>query len=141
LNHDRRYDVRRKDNEEVSAGMARYDARALGLQDLLVDAAEIAVMATKSHQSSVPDTRYLIDADLSILGYDEEAFDRYEDGVRSEYRAVYSDKEISVGRAVWLGKFLDAHPDRIYYTDEFEERYGMQARANLTRSLAKLQAS
>ncbi len=141
FNHDRIYDVTRHDNEKRSAEACRESARALGLWETTVRDAVRMVLATKRHLSKDPDTRILIDTDLAVLGYEPRAFDVYEEGVRNEYRVKYTDKEISIGRAGWIIGFLRDHPERIYFTNGFELRYGTTARSNLERSLARLGAS
>jgi predicted metal-dependent HD superfamily phosphohydrolase len=94
------------------------------------------IMAT-CHASppDAPDARYVVDADLSILGAPVAEFDRYEGQVRQEY-AFVSEPDWRTGRARILRVFLDR--PRIFLTPEFAALEG-PARANLERSIKGLQ--
>jgi predicted metal-dependent HD superfamily phosphohydrolase len=80
------------------------------------------------------DARYIVDADLSILGAPVEEFDRYEGQVRREYGFV-PEAEWRERRPSVLGRFLARA--RIFQTPEFA-RFEAPARANLARSIARL---
>lgn len=83
-----------------------------------------------------PETLSLfLDIDLSILGQQQVDYDRYARAIRQEYSFV-SDPAYKEGRTKILNNFLSR--DRIYLTDSFESRYGVQARENLTREIAQL---
>ena len=131
--HDFVYDPRAKDNEERSAAYAR---RLLGGGGIVSEAGEQVtdlIMAT-CHLSppEAPDARYVVDADLSILGGTAAEFDRYEGQVRQEY-AFVSEPDWRAGRARILRVFLDR--PKIFLTPEFASLEG-PARANLERSIA-----
>jgi predicted metal-dependent HD superfamily phosphohydrolase len=81
-----------------------------------------------------PDARYVVDADLSILGGTAADFDRYEGQVRQEY-AFVSEPDWRAGRARILRVFLDR--PKIFLTPEFASLEG-PARANLERSIEGL---
>lgn len=82
-----------------------------------------------------PDSRLVVDIDLSILGRDEAIYDAFERNVRQEYRwvpwFVYRRKRIEV-----LGAFLER--PRIYFTESFRASHESSARANLARAIAML---
>lgn len=130
--HDVVYDLRAPDNEERSAAWARRV-----LDEASVDAARAGrvsalILATR-HQapSDDHDARYVVEADLSILGAPAGDFDRYERQVRREY-AFMSDGDWRSRRVVRLRGFLDR--PRIFQTPEFAP-LEKPARANLRRSL------
>ena len=76
------------------------------------------------------------DADLSIFGKPEAIFDEYERLVRKEYLAVPEDV-FRVKRAELLEeRFLKRKV--IYNFRPFREKYEIQARKNLKRSIARL---
>ena len=85
----------------------------------------------------VRDVAMLLDMDLSILGANETEFDRYEEGVRREYAWV-GEEEWRAGRAAVLRGFLDR--EHIYFSDLFRGLLEEKARANLRRSLARLES-
>jgi hypothetical protein len=77
----------------------------------------------------------LLDIDLSILGADEDAFDRYDRAIREEYSWV-PEAEYRNARIKVLKSFADRAS--IYHTLIGRKRYESQARANLERALARL---
>ncbi len=136
--HDFVYDPRANDNEAHSATHA---ARVLddgGVPSRVADRVTALIMAT-CHRSPPEDhdARYVVDADLSILGGTPAEFDRYERQVRLEY-AFRTESEWRQGRSRILRAFLDR--PRIFLTSEFD-RFESQARANLERSLRQLAVS
>ena len=82
-----------------------------------------------------PDTRLLLDIDLSILGSPAERFERYDQDVRREYawmpRARYQES-----RARVLQGFLNR--PRLYYGGHAVALLERQARINLTAALSRL---
>ena len=132
--HDVVYDPRAADNEERSADLAA-GLLAAGGAAAAVPAVRALILATRhAAPPEEPDARYVVDADLSILGADPAAFDRYEAQVRREY-AFVPDAEWRERRPRVLRRFLDR--GRIYETPEFA-RLEAPARANLARSLLRL---
>ncbi len=130
--HDCIYDPVRHDNEEQSADTAarmladRVPAAIIhSVQSLILDTRHTAPPAS-------PDGRYLADIDLSILGRPATEFDAYERAIRQEYAHV-PPADFARGRATILRDFL-ARP-YIYLTAWFQDRYELQARANLVRSI------
>lgn len=135
--HDAIYDPKAKDNEEQSALWAVRVAVGAVLGEPFANSASRLIMATK--HTSVPvlaDEQILVDIDLAILGQDEAAFDRYEREVRLEYAWV-PEEAFRQGRAAILRSFLDR--PRIYSTPHFFKRYESIARANLVRSIQRLE--
>ena len=146
--HDAVYDPRAKDNEEQSAQLAFNTL--LGTEAFPLDAGQTLanMIRLSNHRDGfgvaidVRDPRFpiatFLDIDLAILGQDQATYDAYATAIRREYAHV-PDDAFRAGRAAVLEQFL-ARP-RIYATDHFHRKYEAQARANLTREIAKLRAS
>lgn len=134
--HDAVYDPHRSDNEQKSADLA-----CSLLQRHRVDPQRIArvhahIMATRHEApATTPDSQLVVDIDLSILGASEEAYARFEENVRKEYRWVPS-MIFRRKRAEILESFL-VRPT-IYSTKPFRERYDSQARRNLESAIVAL---
>lgn len=134
--HDAVYDVKRSDNEERSAELARKTLKPLGLNHRLIDHCASMIIATKAHAPSEdPDTNLFTDADLSILGAPSEAYAHYAEQVRKEY-AMYPAFLYDPGRRKVLAHFL-AMP-RIFKTVYFQDLFEAQARINLREELDRL---
>jgi predicted metal-dependent HD superfamily phosphohydrolase len=135
--HDAVYDPHAADNEEQSAALA---ADLLGVSGAAEDAIERVrrmILATR-HDSIVPpgDAALVCDIDLAILGQEDERFAEYERQVRAEYEWVPA-AIFQARRAEILRQFL-ARP-QLFTTASLRERFEARARANITRSLARLQ--
>lgn len=136
--HDAIYDPHSSRNEERSADRA---CELLARHDVSADRVERVrdhILATRHEAvASHPDSRLVVDIDLSILGVDEAAYAQFEVDVRQEYRWVpgilFRRK-----RAEILESFL-ARP-RIYTTDLFHDRYEARARINLAHAIASLRS-
>jgi predicted metal-dependent HD superfamily phosphohydrolase len=135
--HDAIYDTQRFDSEERSAQWAEHAVRAVAPVAVAARIRDL-VLATK-HESmpTTPDARVLVDVDLWILGAPVERFDRYDTQVRREYGWV-PDDPFREARGKVLRHFL-ARPT-IYSTPQLRAQIEAQARANLARSLARLDA-
>jgi len=87
--HDAVYDVRRSDNEELSAEWAR---SALLAGAARPEAAELvsALVLTTRHTAApaTPDEHVLVDIDLAILAASQARFAEYEHQIREEYGSV-----------------------------------------------------
>ena len=139
--HDVVYDPKAGDNEARSAALA------LELLDGVVDdevrrRAAAMILATARHEVSpdmtaeeAADCAVFLDLDLSVLGADRDAFDRYEAGVRHEYGHVPWEA-FRTGRAALLERFLAR--ERLYLSDWGHARFEATARANLKRSIDRL---
>jgi predicted metal-dependent HD superfamily phosphohydrolase len=133
--HDAIYNVKRHDNEKMSADWARASALAAGIPPEACNRVHSLVMATR--HKAVPrgtDAELLVNVDLSILGAAPERFDQYERQVREEYAWV-PDFLFRRERRAILKEFL-ARP-RIFSSAHFHGRYEAQARANIERSLKR----
>ncbi|AZO12653.1 MULTISPECIES: hypothetical protein [unclassified Mesorhizobium] len=141
--HDAVYDSRAKDNEPKSAGLAeqrlsgRADAQRLARIAAMINATATHQLPSFADTKAAHDAALFLDMDLAVLGAEPDAFEAYETAVRREYDWV-EEPMWRAGRAAVLKNFL-ARP-HIYHTDEFRQRFEPQARRNLERSLAALQA-
>jgi predicted metal-dependent HD superfamily phosphohydrolase len=136
--HDAVYNVLKKDNEEQSAVLAERRLRQIGFPDFRIGLCKKHILATKTHQSgNHPDTDFLLDADLSILGADWETYLLYTQKIRREY-AVYPDLIYKPGRRKVIEHFLGM--SAIFKTDFFRRRFEVQAQNNLKQELEILQA-
>jgi predicted metal-dependent HD superfamily phosphohydrolase len=137
--HDAVYVPGASDNEDRSARLVRTTLADAGVP--LEVSRRIAQLVLATQHLAIPDepdAALLCDIDLSILGRTPEAFDEFERRIRQEYawvpEAVYRG-----ARAEILAGFLRRRS--IFQTDDFRDRYEVQARANLeriTKSLAEL---
>ena len=135
LNHDRIYDARRTDNEELSAELARQMCLDLG-QDGHADLAVELVLDTKHDAKPRTETgKWIVGIDLAILGESRERYDEYEANIRREYAHV-ADAMYRLGRSRVLRGFLEM--DRIYDVPELCERFEQLAKDNLRRALSVL---
>lgn len=137
--HDAVYDptAARGANEGASAVLAFEVLSALGVTLTALGSITRLVCLTASHSPRATDRAgsILCDADLSVLGADDERYDRYVDEVRTEYAHV-SDDAWSEGRRAVLRTFLDR--PQIFHTLAGRERWEAPARANISRELTSL---
>ncbi|MFA6153642.1 hypothetical protein [Mesorhizobium sp.] len=141
--HDAIYDSKAKDNEAQSASLAR--GKLAGRADpARLGRVTAMILATATHElpyfdnaAAVRDAAFFLDMDLSILGAAPDAFDAYEQAVRREYDWV-AEPMWRAGRGAVLRNFL-ARP-HIFHTEEFRQRFGPHAVANMSRSLERLEA-
>ena len=139
--HDAIYDPRRSDNELRSAALARkmldgvVAAATLRRAVAWIEATERHLVPEDALADEAEDLRIFLDLDLSILGASDEDFDRYEAGVRHEYRHV-ADADFRAGRAMILERFLGR--DHLYMSEWGHQRFETKARENLARSLKGL---
>ncbi|QIA23855.1 hypothetical protein [Mesorhizobium sp. AA22] len=139
--HDAIYDSRAKDNEARSAALA--EKKLAGRSDTeRLDRIAAMIIATATHElphfddeNAVRDAALFLDMDLAILGATPDAFDAYEQAVRREYGWV-EEPMWRAGRSAVLKSFL-ARP-HIFHTEEFRQRFEVQARQNMARSLKAL---
>jgi predicted metal-dependent HD superfamily phosphohydrolase len=95
----------------------------------------MCTMHSDDYPPTTLDQKFLVDIDLAIFGQPDDVFDEYERNVRIEYAWV-DDVTYAKTRTGILGKILAR--TYIYWTPYFFEKYEVQARANLTRSIEKL---
>lgn len=137
--HDAVYEPLAKDNEERSARLAAETLRAHGVGETFCQAVAELILVTR-HGGQTPatdDGALLADLDLAILGRPAPEFDAYERAIRREYAEV-PEAAFRSGRAAILRRML-ARP-HIYFTGAFHQKYEEAARANLKRSLERLEA-
>ncbi|MCQ9635407.1 hypothetical protein MP477_10610 [Chryseobacterium sp. WG23] len=134
--HDFIYEPTSKSNEEKSAAAAGKRLKEIGLPYDTILTISKQVLATKSHQRSEDeDTNYLLDADLSILGKDLEAYLAYTNMIRKEY-SIYPDFLYKPGRKKVLQHFLEL--ESIFKTEYFKDRYEIQAKNNIAAEIQLL---
>lgn len=126
-------------NEKRSAQLAEAVLTELGEPAELVREVARLVRLTERHSPAPVDRNgaVLCDADLAILGADTEAYARYREQIRAEYRRI-PEPDFGKGRAAILRELL-AQP-RLYRTEAAFERYEEAARANLAAEIAALEA-
>jgi predicted metal-dependent HD superfamily phosphohydrolase len=133
--HDIIYDVFKNNNEVASAEFALQRMLQLLVPEKFIEACEACILATQTHQKSTStDINYFLDADISILGSDEETYLQYANNVRLEY-AAYPDEVYRPGRRQVLLHFLTQQ--QIFKTEYFKKLYEQQARINLSNELAQ----
>jgi Uncharacterized protein conserved in bacteria len=131
--HDAIYDG--PQNEERSAALARSALTELNFSAESIALVERMILATKTHDAdALPEAALaFLDADLAILGSDDDRYREYVAQVRQEY-AQYPDDAFRAGRNAILRAFLER--PRIYFTEEFRTRFEAKARENLAREIA-----
>lgn len=136
LFHDAVYDPHREDNEARSADWACSVMDELKRTEEEKARIRGMILATAhSAEPRTPDEALLLDVDLSILGADEAAFDKYDRAIRAEYAWV-PEPDYRLGRIKVLQSFLDR--PRIYRTAVFRDRYEERARRNIERAVKSL---
>lgn len=128
-----------KSNELWSAIYAHGDFRRAGCPKKFCHLLFNNILATR-HLYGVAwnDGKVVMDTDLSILGQMPTIFDEYERSIGQEYANIPGD-QYRIGRIKFLQGLL--HNYTIYQTPFFREKYENQARENIRRSLATLQAT
>lgn len=138
--HDVVYEPAAADNEAQSAACARRVLADWGLVPKRLDRIAQMILATRLDSQATPDadTAMLLDADLATLGSHPDEYARYVRAIRQEF-AFVPEADYRAGRTAVLAQFLTR--PRIYLTSYFYERLERQARQNIRRELAALQAS
>lgn len=135
--HDAVYDPRRTDNEEASARLAAEQLERLGFEDGTVARVWDLILATRDHAPTQDEgLRWLLDADLGVLGAPPGAYDRYTRAVRREYAHV-PPTAWRAGRGRVLSGLLER--PALFQTHELHRQLEERARANLRRELNALQ--
>jgi predicted metal-dependent HD superfamily phosphohydrolase len=134
--HDIIYNVLKSDNEELSAELAEKRMKQINVPPEIIENCKSQILATKKHEDkSDIDTNFFIDADLSILGQDTEAYKLYFQDVRQEY-SIYPDILYNPGRKKVLKHFINM--DRIFKTEYFYNKFESKAKENLLKELNTL---
>jgi predicted metal-dependent HD superfamily phosphohydrolase len=139
LFHDAVYDPFACDNERKSADLLVEEGRRAWFGERVLQQAAALVAATKHEEGDPFQTEeacIVVDADLSILGSDPDAFDAYESQIRCEYHDV-DDVTYKLARRRILRCFL-ARPS-IYATGPGRRLWETSARRNLALSIARLE--
>lgn len=133
--HDAVYDPAAADNEEASAKLATVALRELRFPMPTIDLVARMIRATAIHdRSGLPRQALLfLDADLAILGSDDERYRAYAKAIRDEHVAM-SDTAFRRGRRTMLTRMLSR--PRIYFTDALFDRFETLARKNLDWELS-----
>ena len=134
--HDVIYDVLHNDNEVNSAKYAAKRLAKLGFPADKIEKCKAQIEATKTHARSADhDTNIFLDADLAVLGKDENKYLDYTKQIRKEY-SYYPDFVYNPGRKKILKHFLDMFS--IYKTDYFIDLYESRAKLNIEEELLNL---
>jgi predicted metal-dependent HD superfamily phosphohydrolase len=137
--HDAVYDPKRHDNEQQSADWARSVVERSGLDPAVGARVAGLILATRHDATpSGADAEVLVDVDLAILGAPPERFDEYERDIRAEYAWVPTTIFARKRRAL-LERLLAR--ERLFATPAMREAHEQRARANLARSIARLDAA
>ena len=135
--HDSIYKATSSTNEEDSAKLAKKRLTEIGYPTDKIAKCCAMIVATKLHEfSEDSDTNYLIDADLAILGKNQEDYQKYTEQIREEY-SIYPDFMYASGRKKALQHFEQM--SHIYKTEYFLKKYNNQAVFNLKNELEELQ--
>ena len=133
--HDAVYEGVAGQDEEDSAVLAEDRLTAAGLSP--DDVAEVArlVRLTSNHSPEADDHAgaLLCDADLSVLGGDQQAYARYLAAVREDYAHV-SDDDFAKGRAAVVRHLLNLEP--LFHGERAKGLWLDAARRNLAAELA-----
>jgi predicted metal-dependent HD superfamily phosphohydrolase len=134
--HDIIYDVLHNDNETNSSKYAAKRLAKLGFPAEKIEQCKLQIEATKTHARSADnDTNLFLDADLAVLGKDENRYLDYTNQIRKEF-SYYPDFVYNPGRKKVLKHFLDMFS--IYKTDYFIDLYEAQAKINIEEELLNL---
>lgn len=134
--HDIVYKATSKDNEEKSAEIANKRLERINISNDRIIKIYNQILATKSHKKSDDsDTKFILDADLAILGKDWKDYENYIHQIRKEY-SIYPDFLYNPGRKKVLTHFLEF--DEIFKTNHFKEKYEKIARENIKREISIL---
>lgn len=136
--HDIIYDVNKNDNEEQSSLFAEKSLKKLTIKSSDIEQCKEQIIDTQTHNSSNQDTKFLLDADLSILGKDKDIYSEYTKNIRKEY-SVFSDEQFKTGRKTMIKNFLQK--THIYKTDFFKNKYEKTALINLKNEYYELNKS
>ena len=130
------YDVRRNDNENASAALARRLLTPHLPSEHVIEVARL-VLLTRGHIVDPGDANgaVLCDADLAILASEAVSYADYTARVRQEYAHI-SDDVFRAGRAAVLKGLLSL--PALFHTTLGAAQWEAPARANLTSELAVL---
>jgi predicted metal-dependent HD superfamily phosphohydrolase len=134
--HDIIYKPTNNNNEEKSAELAKKRLIEISFPGQKINKCYLMILSTKTHTlSSDSDTNYFTDADLSILGQNQDVYMEYTKQVRKEY-SIYPDVLYNKGRKKVLEHFLQM--EQIFNTELFFHKFEKQAKQNLRSELQSL---
>jgi len=138
--HDSVYEAKRDDNEKASASLFVQMWEEYMDSNSLQNVAKM-ILYTQNHfnrpKALSLEVNCLLDADLSILGFDEQVYDLYVLNLRKEYNYL-KDSEFMQGRKKFLEKIIHSG-ENIYRDDWFNYKYEKQAQANIQREIENLE--
>lgn len=136
--HDAVYDPRRSDNEFESNKLFLQHSGKMRLWEPHQNAISEAILGTKHITGIEKDSlsAHVNDVDLSILSADEPVFDEYEDNIRKEYQ--FAPEQVFRSTRVQILQGI-LNREWVYSTTHFRRKYEAAARANLNRSITRLQ--
>lgn len=135
--HDAVYEPFSSNNEQASADWAASFLTENGASHEVLASVHRLILLTKHDAPTFTrDEAAMLDIDLSILGADPATYDAFEKAVRKEY-ALVPTFIFRRKRAEVLRGFLAR--SRIYTSGLFGEGLEVQARGNLSKSLANLE--
>jgi predicted metal-dependent HD superfamily phosphohydrolase len=137
--HDIVYVAGSSSNEKDSAVIAGARMKQLQVPDKMINETKELILQTKSHadvsSSVTQDMLLFLDMDLSILGVPPDAYRRYYQNVRKEFKS-YPDLLFRRGRKSFLESQLKR--PHIFHTQLFRERYEAAARTNMLSEVKEL---
>ncbi len=133
--HDIVYNPYGKHNELKSARAAADFLKRNSSDEALIQRVSGLILATQHTATTTSEEEKIItDIDLSILGAPSEAYDRYSDNIRKEYKRIpaliFRKKRKEV-----LKQFLDRKP--LFQKPLFQEKFEQKARDNINRELQR----
>lgn len=135
--HDIIYNVLKSDNEEQSAKLAEKRMKQLNVPNPIIENCTSQILATKKHEDNTDlDTNYFTDADLSILGKQEEVYKDYSKNIRLEF-LYYPSVIYNKGRIGILNHFLNLN--QIFKTKYFHSKFEIQAKQNILNEINNLE--
>jgi predicted metal-dependent HD superfamily phosphohydrolase len=126
-------------NERASATLAMWTLGKAKIDPTIYMRVGVLIAATDHRDRELGnDARYLVDADLAILGQPWLSYLTYYGGVRAEYLDCgVSREQFRTGRIEFLTT-LDQK--RIYHTAHFSKLYGTKAHDNIKREISLLKS-
>jgi len=135
--HDVIYKTLLKNNERKSANIALKQMSEMNFSVAMKQEVFALIVATEKHEATekTNNVHFFLDADLAILGQNEETYRTYCEAIRKEYRLV-PNAIYKAGRRKILKHFLQK--SRLYFTKEMQDKFEQQARLNIAQELENL---
>lgn len=134
LYHDAIYDPKRDDNELQSALL--YELHCDDMGDRPDEKVIQMILDTKEHIPTIDVSKFLIDADLWVLGSNFWTYSEYKISLKKEYEPFFTEKVMVSARTAFLKNMLAR--EKIFYTPDFQQWYGAIAKTNLDFELRQL---